>query len=196
MNLRQYLYHDKKFANKTRLTDRGDRFYRCADNLAYIIYRYADIVNTSCRGLKKIRFKECFFCMSITERIFDLARAQNKRQSDIVRALNVRANTVSEWKSGKRSPTLTHCVTLADYFGVSLDYLITGREPRGAPVQQIIGNNNSNNTAIAGGAAGGVLTEYERELITVAGAFDMRRKNELLNFAYQIEKQIKDEGGF
>jgi len=41
-----------------------------------------------------------------------------------------------------------------------------------------------------------VLTEYERELITVAGAFDMRRKNELLNFAYQIEKQIKDEGGF
>ena len=139
MNLRQYLYHDKKFANKTRLTDRGDRFYRCADNLAYIIYRYADIVNTSCRGLKKIRFKECFFYMSITERIFDLARAQNKRQSDIVRALNVRANTVSEWKSGKRSPTLTHCVTLADYFGVSLDYLITGREPRGAPVQQIIG---------------------------------------------------------
>ena len=134
--------------------------------------------------------------MSITERIFDLARAQNKRQSDIVRALNVQANTVSEWKSGKRSPTLTHCVTLADYFGVSLDYLITGREPRGAPVQQIIGNNNSNNTAIAGSAAGVVLTEYERELITVAGAFDMRRKNELLNFAYQIEKQIKDEGGF
>lgn len=134
--------------------------------------------------------------MSITERIFDLARAQNKRQSDIVRALNVRANTVSEWKSGKRSPTLAHCITLADYFGVSLDYLITGREPRGAPVQQIIGNNNSNNTAIAGGAAGGVLTEYERELITIAGAFDMRRKNELLNFAYQIEKQIKGEGGF
>ena len=110
--------------------------------------------------------------------------------------LNVRPTTVSEWKKGKYAPTVDHCVTLAEYFGVSLDYLITGREPRGAPVQQIIGNNNSNNTAIAGDAMGAVLTEYERELLKVAGAFDMRRKTELLNFAYQIEKQIKGEGGF
>ena len=134
--------------------------------------------------------------MTLTDRIFDLLNKKGKTQTDIARLLNVRPTTVSEWKKGKYAPTVDHCVTLAEYFGVSLDYLITGREPRGAPVQQIIGNNNSNNTAIAGSAAGVVLTEYERELITVAGAFDMRRKNELLNFAYQIEKQIKDEGGF
>ena len=134
--------------------------------------------------------------MTLTDRIFDLLNKKGKTQTDIARLLNVRPTTVSEWKKGKYTPTVEHCVTLAEYFGVSLDYLITGREPRGAPVQQIIGNNNSNNTAIAGSAAGVVLTEYERELITVAGAFDMRRKNELLNFAYQIEKQIKDEGGF
>ena len=134
--------------------------------------------------------------MTLTDRIFDLLNKKGKTQTDIARLLNVRPTTVSEWKKGKYTPTVEHCVTLAEYFGVSLDYLITGREPRGAPVQQIIGNNNSNNTAIAGDAAGAVLTEYERELITVAGAFDMRRKNELLNFAYQIEKQIKSEGGF
>ena len=134
--------------------------------------------------------------MTLTDRIFDLLNKKGKTQTDIARLLNVRPTTVSEWKKGKYTPTVEHCVTLAEYFGVSLDYLITGREPRGAPVQQIIGNNNSNNTAIAGDAAGAVLTEYERELLKAAGAFDMRRKNELLNFAYQIEKQIKDEGGF
>ncbi len=134
--------------------------------------------------------------MTLTDRIFDLLNKKGKSQTDIARLLNVRPTTVSEWKKGKYTPTVEHCVTLADYFGVSLDYLITGREPRGAPVQQIIGNNNSNNTAIAGDAAGAVLTEYERELLKVAGAFDMRRKTELLNFAYQIEKQIKSEGGF
>ncbi len=134
--------------------------------------------------------------MTLTDRIFDLLNKKGKTQTDIARLLNVRPTTVSEWKKGKYTPTVEHCVTLAEYFGVSLDYLITGREPRGAPVQQIIGNNNSNNTAIAGDAAGAVLTEYERELLKVAGAFDMRRKNELLNFAYQIEKQIKSEGGF
>lgn len=134
--------------------------------------------------------------MTLTDRIFDLLNKKGKTQTDIARLLNVRPTTVSEWKKGKYTPTVEHCVTLAEYFGVSLDYLITGREPRGAPVQQIIGNNNSNNTAIAGDAAGVVLTEYERELLKVAGAFDMRRKTELLNFAYQIEKQIKSEGGF
>lgn len=134
--------------------------------------------------------------MTLTDRIFDLLNKKGKSQTDIARLLNVRPTTVSEWKKGKYTPTVEHCVTLADYFGVSLDYLITGREPRGAPVQQIIGNNNSNNTAIAGDVAGAVLTEYERELLKVAGAFDMRRKTELLNFAYQIEKQIKGEGGF
>lgn len=134
--------------------------------------------------------------MTLTDRIFDLLSKKGKSQTDIARLLNVRPTTVSEWKKGKYTPTVEHCVTLAEYFGVSLDYLITGREPRGAPVQQIIGNNNSNNTAIAGDAAGAVLTEYERELLKVAGAFDMRRKTELLNFAYQIEKQIKSEGGF
>ena len=134
--------------------------------------------------------------MTLTDRIFDLLNKKGKTQTDIARLLNVRPTTVSEWKKGKYAPTVDHCVTLAEYFGVSLDYLITGREPRGAPVQQIIGNNNSNNTAIAGDAMGAVLTEYERELLKVAGAFDMRRKNELLNFAYQIEKQIKGEGGF
>ena len=134
--------------------------------------------------------------MTLTDRIFDLLNKKGKTQTDIARLLNVRPTTVSEWKKGKYTPTVEHCVTLAEYFGVSLDYLITGREPRGAPVQQIIGNNNSNNTARSGDAAGAVLTEYERELLKVAGAFDMRRKTELLNFAYQIEKQIKSEGGF
>ena len=134
--------------------------------------------------------------MTLTDRIFDLLNKKGKTQTDIARLLNVRPTTVSEWKKGKYAPTVDHCVTLAEYFGVSLDYLITGREPRGAPVQQIIGNNNSNNTAIAGDAMGAVLTEYERELLKVAGAFDMRRKTELLNFAYKIEKQIKGEGGF
>lgn len=134
--------------------------------------------------------------MTLNERIFDLLSRKEKTQTDIARLLNIRPTTVSEWRKGKYTPSVANCVALADFFGVSLDYLITGREPRGAPVQQIIGNNNSNNTAIAGDAMGAVLTEYERELLKVAGAFDMRRKTELLNFAYQIEKQIKGEGGF
>ena len=135
--------------------------------------------------------------MTLNERIFDLLSRKEKTQTDIARLLNIRPTTVSEWRKGKYTPSVANCVALADFFGVSLDYLITGREPRGAPVQQIIGNNNSNNTAIAGAVVvgGDNLPEYERELLKVAGAFDMRRKNDLLSYAYKLEKQIKDEGG-
>ena len=64
---------------------------------------------------------------------------------------------------------------------------------KGKPVQQIIGNNNNHNTAIAGAAS--ALSEFDRELLKVVAGFDIRRKTEILHFAYTLEKQIKDEEG-
>lgn len=61
--------------------------------------------------------------MTIAERIFDLMKKQGKKQSDIARLLDVRPATVSEWKKGKREPLGAHYEKLADYFGVSIDYL-------------------------------------------------------------------------
>ncbi len=118
--------------------------------------------------------------MTVSERIFDLLKKQGKKQGDLARALNVRPTTVSEWKTGKREPSAVFYAKIAEYFGVSLDYLITGRPPRDAPVQQIIGNNNSNNIANVAGNVGGDLTEYERELLKVCESFDMRHKTALL----------------
>lgn len=131
--------------------------------------------------------------MTIAERIFYLLERRGKRSSDLARALGVRQTTVSEWKTGKREPSATQYAKLAEYFDVSLDYLITGREPRDAPVQQIIDNNNSNNnvSTYSGNAAGG-LSDYERELLKVCVSFDIRRKTALLTYAYNLEKEMKE----
>jgi transcriptional regulator with XRE-family HTH domain len=129
--------------------------------------------------------------MTISERIFDLLKKQRKKQGDLARALGVRPTTVSEWNTGKREPSGSLYEKIAEYFGVSLDYLITGRPSRDAPVQQIIGNNNSNNVANIAGNVGGDLTEYERELLKVCAGFDIRRKTALLMYAYDLEKEIK-----
>ena len=130
--------------------------------------------------------------MAISERIFDLLESRGKRASDLARALGVRPTTVSEWKSGKREPSAVHYEKLAEYFGVSLDYLITGKSARDAPVQQIIGNNNTNNVATVSGNVSGELTEYERELLKVCAPFDIRRKTALLAYAYNLENEIKE----
>lgn len=130
--------------------------------------------------------------MTISERIFDLLKKQRKKQGDLARALGVRPTTVSEWNTGKREPSGLLYEKIAEYFDVSLDYLITGNEPRGAPIQQIIGNNNSNNVATVAGNAGGDLTEYERELLKVCAGFDIRRKTALLTYAYNLESELKE----
>ncbi len=136
--------------------------------------------------------------MTIADQINDLLKTQKRRQADLARALGVRANTVSEWCKGRHDVSASYYPKIAEFFGVSLDYLITGKEPRGAPaapVQQIIGNKNSNNTAIAGGVGDGV-SALDLELLKVVSGFDIRAKTEVLHFAYQIEKQIKSGGGF
>lgn len=65
--------------------------------------------------------------MTVSERIFALLDAQNKRQADLVRALNVRPNTVSDWKAKRRNPDVVHLEGIARFFNVSIDYLVTGK---------------------------------------------------------------------
>ena len=60
-------------------------------------------------------------------------------------------------------------------------------------VQQIIGNSNNNNTVNISSGGEGDISEYDRELLKVSARLDMRRKNALLSYAYELEKSIKTE---
>lgn len=128
--------------------------------------------------------------MEIADRIFQLLEKQGKKQSDLARFIGVRPTTVSAWKGGG-VPSVDHLIHIAEFFGVSLDYLMTGKEPPPAPVvkQGIFGNGNSNNTVAFG--VGGELSEYDAELLTVWGGLDIRRKTALLTFAYDLEKEMR-----
>lgn len=66
--------------------------------------------------------------MTVSERIFMLLDEQNKRQADLVRLLGVRPNTVSDWKAKRRDPNVSHLESIAEFFNVSLDYLVAGKE--------------------------------------------------------------------
>lgn len=47
---------------------------------------------------------------------------------DLADALNISPYTLYNWEAGRREPSLADLVALADYFDVSLDYLIRGKE--------------------------------------------------------------------
>lgn len=62
----------------------------------------------------------------IYQRLLDEKGIKN---ADVSRATGISNMTLSDWKNGKTTPKQDKLLKIADYFGVSLDYLMTGKEP-------------------------------------------------------------------
>lgn len=58
----------------------------------------------------------------------ELLEKNKKRAIDVSRATGVSPTTLSDWKSGKSTPKQDKLQKIADYFGVTIEYLMTGKE--------------------------------------------------------------------
>ncbi len=57
-------------------------------------------------------------------RIAELRKLNKISQADFGKAMGVAQNTISQWERGAREPDLTTLKKIADYFSVSLDYVL------------------------------------------------------------------------
>ncbi len=55
-----------------------------------------------------------------------LRDAKGVKDSDVVKATGITKSTFSDWKSGRSKPKNEKLQKIADYFGVSVEYLMTG----------------------------------------------------------------------
>lgn len=62
--------------------------------------------------------------MKIIPRIKDLRKEKKITQLKMALDLNTTQNTISRYETGEREPGLLELVEMADYFGVSVDYLL------------------------------------------------------------------------
>lgn len=53
----------------------------------------------------------------------------------VSKATGIATATLSDWKNGKSTPKLDKMQKIADYFGVSLDYLLGNEEKENPPAQ-------------------------------------------------------------
>ncbi len=67
--------------------------------------------------------------MTLGERIVELRNAQGISQADLAEAMEVSRQSVSKWENGVSTPDLDKLVKLADYFGLTLDQMVKGKEP-------------------------------------------------------------------
>ncbi len=57
-------------------------------------------------------------------RIKELRKAKGISQLKLAMDLNTSQNTISRYETGEREPGISELIKLADYFHVSVDYLI------------------------------------------------------------------------
>lgn len=66
---------------------------------------------------------------ALGERIRGHRLSLGLRQRDVATALDVTEAHISKWESGTCKPSFDNCCNLAAFLGVTLDYLMTGRDP-------------------------------------------------------------------
>ena len=57
------------------------------------------------------------------ERLRKCRKQMNKKQEEVARETGLSLRTYCRYECGEMSPTLDRFIKLADYYGVSLDYL-------------------------------------------------------------------------
>lgn len=62
--------------------------------------------------------------MNTVEKINELINKSNRSASGIFKELQIPHNALTEWKKGKAKPSAEALSKIADYFDVSVDYLL------------------------------------------------------------------------
>mgnify|MGYP005940775039 CR=1 FL=1 len=65
--------------------------------------------------------------MIILNRIKILRKERGLTQAQLAQELNISASSVGMYEQGRREPDVNMCFRLAEYFGVSIDYMMGGR---------------------------------------------------------------------
>lgn len=99
-------------------------------------------------------------------RTFKLLSEQRIEQKDLAKAINVKPQVISDWKSGKTKSYTKYIDQIASFFGVSVDYLL-GKSPVRHNTMEILQTDNSSYAPIpiVGNVAAGYTALAETDII-------------------------------
>jgi len=91
--------------------------------LIYVTYCYIFIVTVCYNKVNEIIERK----VRLTG-LREIRKARNLNQQKVAMDLNISREALSYYENGKREPSLALLVSMSDYFNVSINYLITGKE--------------------------------------------------------------------
>ena len=66
--------------------------------------------------------------MAIGNRLYNLRKEKNISQEELANALDVSRQTISKWETGESTPDFNKICPLCDYFGITSDELLSGKQ--------------------------------------------------------------------
>ncbi|CAI3953706.1 Transcriptional regulator [Commensalibacter communis] len=73
---------------------------------------------------------DIFCSMTLNERLTFLRERKGINKAELCAIMDVAPATVTQWESGKKTPGRKNLSKLAEFYGVTLDYLIKGIEKK------------------------------------------------------------------
>ena len=126
--------------------------------------------------------------MTFYDRVNDLCRERGISITALAMALGFSKGTPSNWKTMTKPPRAENVKKVADYFGVPVSYFSETTNQTIHDNHGIIGNTHAPVTI--NGAPELALGDIEKELISICGKLDMKRKNALLAKAYELLEEV------
>ena len=71
-----------------------------------------------------ILHKKEVIILEVIDKIFEILKEKNLTAKNMADSIGISNGNISDWKSGKSKPSITVLPKIADYLGVSTDYLL------------------------------------------------------------------------
>lgn len=81
--------------------------------------------------------------MEFNKKLYELRKKAGLSQEKLADKLNVTRQTISKWELGEAAPDVEKLIALSDYFNISLDELVLGKE------QSIVNENVEDKETVA-----------------------------------------------
>jgi transcriptional regulator with XRE-family HTH domain len=76
-------------------------------------------------------------------RLLELRTEKNLSQRDMAKILNISQGTYNNWENQNTQPSIEQLITIANYFGVSVDYLIGNSDDLGVINYNVTNDENN-----------------------------------------------------
>lgn len=118
--------------------------------------------------------------MNINQRVQGLLDNSKLTQKELSKYISVASSTLNNWIKLGRSIPSEYIIPICEFFGVTVDYLLTGNE-----------NSQNIKPEIKAEQA---ISDTSKELLEVFESLPMRERVKLLNIVYNFEEQYHSSG--